>query len=106
MNDDPLAGEVARQLDTYFAGRLFSFDLPLAPPHSEVKASIRKCMIDIPFGEMRTYGKLGRKSQIVGQACGANPIPIIVPCQRVVAAGGNGAPTKRKLLNHEAVYAP
>ena len=75
-------------------------------------------MIDIPFGEMRTYGELakdlGSASQAVGQACGANPIPIIVPCHRVVAAGGklggfsggDGAPTKRKLLNHEAVYAP
>ena len=116
-NDDPLAEKVARQLDTYFAGRLFDFDLPLAPPHSEFQAGIRQCMIDIPFGEMRTYSELakdlGSASQAVGQACGANPIPIIVPCQRVVAAGGklggfsggDGAPTKRKLLNHEAVYA-
>ena len=117
-NDDPLAEEVARQLDAYFAGRLFNFDLPLAPPHSEFQAGIRQCMIDIPCGEMRTYGELakdlGSASQAVGQACGANPIPIIVPCHRVVAAGGklggfsggDGAPTKRKLLNHEAVYAP
>ena len=117
-NDDPLAEEAVRQLDAYFTGRLFNFDLPLAPPHSEFQAGIRQCMIDIPFGEMRTYGELatdlGSASQAVGQACGANPIPIIVPCHRVVAAGGklggfsggDGAPTKRKLLNHEAVYAP
>jgi len=117
-NDDPVADEVARQLDAYFAGQLFEFDLPLAPPHSEFQAGIRQCMIDIPFGKMRTYGDLakdlGSASQAVGQACGANPIPIIVPCHRVVAAGGklggfsggDGAPTKRKLLNHEAVYAP
>ena len=117
-NDDPLAEEVASQLEAYFTGRLFNFDLPLAPPHSEFQAGIRQCMIDIPFGEMRTYGELakdlGSASQAVGQACGANPIPIIVPCHRVVAAGGklggfsggDGAPTKRKLLNHEAVYAP
>ena len=114
-NDDPLAEEVARQLNAYFAGSLFNFDLPLAPPHSEFQASIRQCMIDIPFGEMRTYGELAKDlrsaSQAFGQACGANPIAIIVPCHRVVAAGGklggfsggDGAPTKRKLLNHEAV---
>ena len=117
-NDDPLAEEAVRQLNAYFTGRLFNFDLPLALPHSEFQAGIRQCMIDIPFGETRTYGELakdlGSASQAVGQACGANPIPIIVPCHRVVAAGGklggfsggDGAPTKRKLLNHEAVYAP
>ena len=118
VNDDPLAEEVARQFDAYFAGRLFSFDSPLAPPHSEFKAGNRQCMIDIPLDEMQTYGvlakNLGNTSQAVGQACGANPIPIIVPYHWVVAAGGrlggfsggNGAPTKRKLQNHEAVYAP
>ncbi len=75
-------------------------------------------MIDIPFGEMRTYGEMAKDlnsaSRAIGQACGANPIPIIVPCHRVLAgggrhggfSGGNGAPTKRKLLNHEAAYAP
>ena len=117
-NDDPLAEEAVRQLNAYFTGRLFNFDLPLALPHSEFQAGIRQCMIDIPFGEMRTYGDLAKDlssaSQAVGQACGANPIPIIVPCHLVVAAGGklggfsggDGAPTKRKLLNHEAVYAP
>lgn len=114
-NDDPLAEEVVRQLNAYFAGRLFNFDLPLAPPHCEFQACIRQCMIDIPFGEMRTYGELAKDlriaSQAVRQACGANPIAIIVPCHRVVAgggklggfSGGNGAPTKRKLLNHETV---
>ena len=58
--------------------------------------------------------ELGSAPQAVGQACGANPIPIIIPCHRVVASGGklggfsggDGAPTKRKLLNHEAVNAP
>ena len=117
-NNDPLAEEVARQLDAYFAGSLLSFNLPLAPPKREFKAGIRQCMTDIPFGRMRTYGELaiglGSASQTVGQACGANPIPIIVPCHRGVATGGtlggfsgsNGAPTKRKLLSHEVVCAP
>ena len=75
-------------------------------------------MIAIPYGGVRTYGEiakeLGSASQAVGQAYGANPIPIIVPCHHVVAAGGrlgafsgrDGAPTKKHLLNHEAVHAP
>ena len=117
-NNDPLAKEVARQLDAYFTRRLFDFGLPLAPLHSKFEAGIRQCMVDIPFGEMRNYGELaddlGSASQAAGQACSPSPVPIIVPCHRVVAAGGklggysvgNGAPTKRKLLNHEAVYTP
>ena len=115
---DPVMAETARQLREYAAAARFSFDLPLAPAFSEFQERIRRCMIAIPYGEMRTYGELaeelGSASQAVGQACGANPIPIIVPCHRVVASGGklggfsggDGAPTKKKLLNHEAVYAP
>lgn len=116
--NDPVLAETARQLREYSAAARFSFDLPLAPAFSDFQSRIRKCMIAIPYGQMRTYGDLakdlGSASQAVGQACGANPIPIIVPCHRVVASGGklggfsggDGAPTKKKLLNHEAVYAP
>lgn len=115
---DPVMAETERQLREYAAAARFSFDLPLAPAFSDFQSQIRRCMIAIPYGEMRTYGELakelGSASQAVGQACGANPIPIIVPCHRVVASGGklggfsggDGAPTKKKLLNHEAVYAP
>ncbi len=115
---DPLLDETARQLTAYFAGKLYKFDLPLAAPHSTFQARIRHCMIEIPYGRMRTYGEiaaeLGSASQAVGQSCGSNPIPIVVPCHRVVASGGklggfsggDGAPTKKKLLNHEAVHAP
>jgi len=115
---DPVMAETARQLRKYAAAARFSFDLPLAPAFSDFQSQIRRCMIAIPYGDMRTYGELakelGSASQAVGQACGANPIPIIVPCHRVVASGGkiggfsggDGAPTKKKHLNHEAVYAP
>lgn len=114
----PQLTETARQLTEYFLGVRHAFDLPLAPAISPFQAQLRDCMIAIPYGGMRTYGEiakeLGSASQAVGQACGANPIPIIVPCHRVVAAGGrlggfsggDGAPTKKRLLNHEAVYAP
>ena len=115
---DPVMAKTARQLREYAATARFSFDLPLAPAFSDFQSQVRRCMIAIPYGEMRTYGELakelGSASQAVGQACGANPIPIIVPCHRVVAtggklggfSGGDGAPTKNKLLNHETVYAP
>jgi methylated-DNA-[protein]-cysteine S-methyltransferase len=115
---DPIMAETARQLGEYATAARFSFDLPLTPAFSDFQSRIRRCMIAIPYGEMQTYGalakELGSASQAVGQACGANPIPIIIPCHRVVASGGklggfsggDGAPTKMKLLNHEAVYAP
>ena len=115
---DPLMVETARQLREYAAASRFSFDLPLTPAFSDFQSRIRRCMFAIPYGEMRTYGELakelGSAPQAVGQACGANPIPIIIPCHRVVASGGklggfsggDGAPTKKKLLNHEAVNAP
>ena len=114
---DPLVDEAARQLEAYFAGALHDFNLPLAPAESAFQAQLRAAMIAIPYGSMRTYGEIaadiGGVSRAVGQGCGQNPIPIVVPCHRVVAAGGklggfsggDGAPTKRRLLNHEAVYA-
>lgn len=114
---DPVMAQTARQLREFIAATRFSFDLPLDPAISGFQLQIRRCLIAIPYGKMRTYGELakelGSASQAVGQACGANPLPIIVPCHRVVAAGGklggfsggDGATTKKKLLNHEAVYA-
>ncbi|MGB0554561.1 MAG: methylated-DNA--[protein]-cysteine S-methyltransferase [Alphaproteobacteria bacterium] len=115
---DPFIAETARQPREYAAAAPFSFDLPLTPAFSDFQSQIRQFMIAIPCGEMQTYGELakelGSASQAVGQDCGANPIPIIVPCHRVVASGGklggfsgaDGAPTKKKLLNHETVSAP
>ena len=75
-------------------------------------------MLAIPFGETRSYGALATRAggvpRAIGQACGRNPIPIIVPCHRVVAAGGrlggfsggDGLPTKRRLLAHEGATEP
>ena len=113
---DPVMAETVRQLREYAAAARFSFDLPLAPAFSDFQSQIRRCMIAIPYGDMRTYGELakelGSASQAVGQACGANPMPIIVPCHRVVASGGkiggfsggDGAPTKKKLLNLSLIH--
>lgn len=109
-----LLRKAAAQLAEYFAGDRTTFDLPLAPPHSAFQGRLRAAMLAIPYGETRSYGalatELGSVPRAVGQACGDNPIPIIVPCHRVLAAGGRiggysagkGRETKRWLLGHEA----
>ena len=89
-----LLEEAGRQLTAYFAGELKSFDLPLAPKGDEFQQSVCKLMLEIPYGETTTYGaiadKLDTYGQPVGQACGGNSIPIIIPCHRVLAVDGIG----------------
>ncbi|MFW6123353.1 MAG: methylated-DNA--[protein]-cysteine S-methyltransferase [Thermodesulfobacteriota bacterium] len=108
--------QVAQALDDYFAGQPADFaalplDLRGAPFHLRVWQELRK----IPPGETVSYQEVARRlgnpkgSRAVGQACGANPIPLIVPCHRVIAANGglggfsSGLPRKRWLLEHERV---
>lgn len=104
---DRAAGQVA----DYFAGTLRAFDLPLAVGNGATAAFLR-ALIAIPFGQTRTYGELARdlglSAQAVGQMCGANRVPILIPCHRVLGAatlGGFSAPggieTKVALLRHE-----
>lgn len=106
-----LQAEALRQLAEYFSGQRQVFDLPL-DWGSGLQAAVRRAMAAIPFGETRTYGEIaklvGAPAQAVGQACGANPIPILIPCHRVLGAktlGGFSAPggveTKVALLRHE-----
>ncbi|SPF79951.1 methylated-DNA--[protein]-cysteine S-methyltransferase [Pseudoprimorskyibacter insulae] len=108
----PLLTEAAAQLDAYFNGQRTSFDLPLAPHGSDLQIATCQAMCAIPFGETRTYGDLakalGKPAQAIGQACGGNPIPILIPCHRVLSAtglggfsGGTGIETKIWLLKHE-----
>jgi len=111
----PVLKEAGRQLERYFAGRLKAFDLPLAARGTDFQKSVWKMMREIPYGETATYGgmamALGSGPRAVGMACGRNPIPIIVPCHRVLGSGGKeggfsggqGLPTKRKLLAIEGV---
>ena len=107
--------EAAGQLTAYFAGELKQFDLPLKPAGSAFQQSVYREMLAIPFGETRTYGEIakavGGLPQPVGQACGSNPIPIIIPCHRVLAANGlggfsgfGGVEMKITLLRHEDAY--
>jgi methylated-DNA-[protein]-cysteine S-methyltransferase len=107
--------EAAKQLDRYFTRKLERFDLPLAARGTDFQKRVWQMMVEIPYGETATYGGmaivLGSGPRAVGMACGRNPIPIVVPCHRVLASGGKeggfsggrGLPTKRQLLAIEGV---
>lgn len=111
--ETPLLAEVRRQLDEYFDGKRETFDIPVAPAGPKRRREIWVAMAEIPYGETETYGELaariGSSARAVGQACGANPIPIVLPCHRVLGAGNalagfsfaDGPETKRRLLHLE-----
>ena len=94
------------QLRAYFAGQLSKFDLPLAPAGSPFQQRVWSAMCKIPHGETRTYGQLAARAETapraVGGACGANPIPIIIPCHRVIAVNGSGGYSGRGGLKTKA----
>ncbi|MGI9394240.1 MAG: methylated-DNA--[protein]-cysteine S-methyltransferase [Boseongicola sp.] len=108
----PLLDEAHRQLAAYFDHRLTEFNLPLNPKASPNQRRFLDALIAIPFGETKTYGEIAKETemsaQAAGQACGANPIAIIIPCHRVVGTGNlggfsarGGIETKVALLKHE-----
>ena len=111
----PLLHQAKAQLDEYFAGRRTVFDLPLQPHGTPFQKSLWQHLLDIPYGQVLTYGalaaRMGTAPRPVGGACGRNPIPIIIPCHRVVGAGGRltgysggeGVDTKRALLRLEGI---
>ncbi len=113
--ETPLLARAAAQLDEYFAGERRDFDLPLAPPGTPFQRRVWTQMARIPFGATASYGALAREvgsvARAIGGACGANPIPIVIPCHRVVGeggalggfSGGAGPATKRALLELEGI---
>ncbi len=107
--------EVKRQLDAYFSGELRQFDLPLHLSGTAFQNNVWQYLPSIPLGETRTYGQIAafldrpKASRAVGAANGNNPLPIILPCHRVIGASGSltgfggGLPAKEYLLRHEGV---
>ncbi|MEJ6397157.1 methylated-DNA--[protein]-cysteine S-methyltransferase [Yoonia sp. 208BN28-4] len=89
-----LFDQACAEMAAYFAGTLTEFTLPLAPEVSDFQRIFGAALCDIPYGETRTYGDLAklldRPAQAIGQACGANPIAILIPCHRVLGANGLG----------------
>ena len=116
-NSNELLDRAAQQLTEYFAGARKDFDLPVSLKGTAFQQSVWNQLNDLAFGEVASYGELGLATgratagRAVGGAVGANPIPIIVPCHRVLASnsritgysGGDGIPTKAWLLAHEGI---
>ena len=112
---DAFTREVCAQLTAYFADTKFQFDLPLKLSGTKHQLKVWQAMCDIPCGQVQTYGDLAAllhsSPRAVGQACGNNPIPIVIPCHRVVSKAGLGGfmhradsgarNIKRWLLGHE-----
>ena len=106
-------GEAVRQLREYFAGRRSGFDLPLALEGTAFQRAVWRALQEIPYGATISYGELARRvgnpkaSRAVGSANGANPLPIVIPCHRVIAGDGSlggfggGLPVKQVLLDLE-----
>ena len=117
IRDDAAFAAVRAQLDAYFAGALTEFDLPLAARGTAFQRRVWSALRSIPYGATVSYGELARRigaptaARAVGLANGANPIPIVVPCHRVIGADGSltgfggGLARKRWLLAHEAQHA-
>ncbi|WP_151448482.1 methylated-DNA--[protein]-cysteine S-methyltransferase [Lacisediminimonas profundi] len=120
--ESELAERVVRQLQAYFTDPDFRFDLPLAPAGTAFQRRVWDIISAIPRGSLLTYGQVARALQsaprAVGQACGANWFPLVIPCHRVTAAGGLGGfahsddqagfqlGVKRWLLAHEGAGVP
>ncbi|HEY5800986.1 MAG TPA: methylated-DNA--[protein]-cysteine S-methyltransferase [Burkholderiaceae bacterium] len=116
---DAVAEQAVRQLERYLAEPDFRFDLPLAQVGSIFQHKVWQAISSVPRGEVRTYGQIARQigsaPRAVGQACGANWFPLVIPCHRVTAASGIGGfahrddsdgfhiGVKRWLLAHEGV---
>ena len=112
-NSDTVLAACAAQLTAYFAGKRRHFDLPLAPRGTPFQLSVWSALAKIPYGELRSYRDIARSIgnsaavRAVGAANGRNPLPIVVPCHRVIGSNGaltgfaGGLEVKRFLLDLE-----
>jgi methylated-DNA-[protein]-cysteine S-methyltransferase len=117
--ESPFLAEAARQLDAYFAGDLVTFDLPLELHGTDFDTRCWRALASIPYGQTVSYGEQARRlglgpatARAVGAANGRNPLPIVLPCHRVIGADGSltgfggGLPVKRFLLELEGALLP
>jgi methylated-DNA-[protein]-cysteine S-methyltransferase len=114
VRDDRLLKPAMEQLSSYFAGELQTFDLLLAPQGTQFQKRVWKALLTIPYGETRSYAQIAdaigspKAVRAVGAANGQNPIPIVIPCHRVIGSNGKltgfggGLPMKRRLLDLES----
>lgn len=110
--------DTTRQLSAYFQGKTTTFDLPLQPEGTPFQRTVWDALQEIPYGQTISYGELARRigkpsaSRAVGAANGANPLPIVIPCHRVIGADntltgfGGGLDVKAFLLEHEWAIKP
>ncbi|MBV2209918.1 MAG: methylated-DNA--[protein]-cysteine S-methyltransferase [Thermomonas sp.] len=113
IGDSPILKMATTQLGEYFAGKRTAFDLPLAPQGTDFQRKVWHTLAQIPYGETRSYAQLAqlvgstKAMRAVGAANGRNPLPIVLPCHRVIGANGalvgfgGGLPTKEFLLRLE-----
>lgn len=109
----PVLEEAQKWLDAYFAGGNPAVDFPLAPKGSEFRQKVWRILLEIPYGQITTYGAIAKQlrgsAQAVGGAVGHNPVSIIIPCHRVVGSNGSltgysgGLAKKIHLLKHEGI---
>ncbi|MDI2112745.1 methylated-DNA--[protein]-cysteine S-methyltransferase [Commensalibacter nepenthis] len=115
QEETPLLIKVKKQFDAYFDGQLKQFDLPVRPFGTNYQLKVWQALQAIPYGETRSYQDLvkiaGGSPRSIGGANGANPLPLIIPCHRVIGknglggySGGEGLETKEYLLNMEHLF--
>lgn len=118
QTDGPFTQQMAQELQSYFSGQLKAFSTPLSPYGTAFQKSVWQAIYEVPFGETATYGQLAirignpKASRAIGGATGKNPIPIVVPCHRIVGSNGaltgfsapGGLKTKVKLLQMEGIH--
>ena len=117
--ESPVLDDAARQLEAYFAGEIVAFDLPLELHGTEFQRRCWLALATIPYGQTVSYGEQARRlglgnerARAVGAANGSNPLPIVLPCHRVIGADGSltgfggGLHVKRFLLEHEGALLP
>lgn len=117
-DDEPVLQQARRELDEYAAGKRKRFGVPFELEGTHFQCEVWKALFEIPFGEVRTYGEVARAlgrpeaARAVGAAAGRNPLPVIIPCHRLIGAGGSltgfsaGIEVKRQLLELEGAALP